>query len=98
MEFSHKHNDIFKIISYNLCMDFETIIEPFKIKSVESLPITTPESYAKSRKVGIKLSQVMARLMEFQMKNGRYFIVENPEDSEMWNLLWFKAIWKIFIS
>ena len=24
-------------------MDFETIIEPFKIKSVESLPITTPE-------------------------------------------------------
>ena len=24
-------------------MDFETIIEPFKIKSVESLPITTTE-------------------------------------------------------
>ena len=31
------------MISYNPSMEFKTIIEPFKIKSVESLPITTPE-------------------------------------------------------
>ena len=31
------------MISYNLCMEFKTIIEPFKIKSVESLPITTEQ-------------------------------------------------------
>ena len=31
------------MISYNSSMEFKTIIEPFKIKSVESLPITTPE-------------------------------------------------------
>ena len=31
------------MISYNSCMAFKTIIEPFKIKSVESLPITTEQ-------------------------------------------------------
>ena len=31
------------MISYNLSMEFKTIIEPFKIKSVESLPITTEQ-------------------------------------------------------
>ena len=43
MYFNHKDNDIVIKVSYNLCMKFKTIIEPFKIKSVESLPITTPE-------------------------------------------------------
>ena len=43
MYFNHKDNDIVIKVSYNPCMKFKTIIEPFKIKSVESLPITTPE-------------------------------------------------------
>ena len=43
MNFHHRDYDILKMISYNSSMEFKTIIEPFKIKSVESLPITTPE-------------------------------------------------------
>ena len=43
MYFDHIDNDIVIKVSYNFCMDFETIIEPFKIKSVESLPITTSD-------------------------------------------------------
>ena len=43
MYFNHKDNDIVNKVSYNLCMKFKTKIEPFKIKSVESLLITTTE-------------------------------------------------------
>ena len=41
------------MISYNLCMEFKTIIEPFKIKSVESLPITTEQEEENSLKENI---------------------------------------------
>ena len=45
-----------------------------------------PETYAKSRAIGLKLSLLTATLCEMQDSDGRYWFVENPARSELFEL------------
>ena len=66
MYFNHKDNDIVIKVSYNLCMKFKTIIEPFKIKSVESLPHNY--SQGKKKLKGYEIIEQPKQLRHFTAK------------------------------
>ena len=54
-----------------------------------------PESYARSRRTGLVLARIMARIMKMQIDGGRYFVVENPRGSELWKLVKSIAIYAL---
>ena len=66
-------------------MKFKTIIEPFKIKSVESLPITTPEvRLAAPRRTYTQshfdyVAEVLQKLAEKKDELKGYKIIEQPK-------------------
>ena len=45
-----------------------------------------PETWKRSRIVGEALAQVMADAIELQMRGGRFFLMENPAGSEIFDL------------
>ena len=53
-----------------------------------------PDSCGEQRRVGLSLARLMAELMVYQRKRGKFYIVENPAQSEMWNLPEFRRIWE----
>ena len=56
--------------------------------------ITNPDSYANSRSVGLQLAAVMIKVIEAQMRNERFFILENPAGSELFKLPDYVKLYK----
>ena len=52
-----------------------------------------PDTYAKSRRTGLILARLMAIVAEIQMNGNRYFLIENPAGSELFDLPEFRKIW-----
>ena len=44
------------------------------------------DTWRKNRLIGEKLAKLTAEVCWYQLQHGRHFIVENPEQSEMWSL------------
>ncbi len=55
--------------------------------------VHSPETYAKTRAMGVTLARVFARIAELQMRAGRYFLCENPAGSELFQLPEFIKLW-----
>jgi len=53
-----------------------------------------PESYDKSRRTGLILASLMAEICRIQMGGNRYFLIENPAGSELFQLPEFEQLWK----
>ena len=51
-----------------------------------------PETYNESRKVGLALARLMAEVCMTQLQNGRYFLIENPQGSELFQLEFFQRL------
>ena len=68
------------MISYNPSMEFKTIIEPFKIKSVESLPITTPEQRKEYLEV---LLREISQIKHLVVKKAFEKIYKNYNQSQL---------------
>ena len=52
-----------------------------------------PSQWRASRVIGERLAQVMADACERQHREKRFFLVEQPANSEMWELGCFKKLW-----
>ena len=48
--------------------------------------IKYPEAYARALKVGLLFANLVAEVCQFQLSQGRHFIVENPWGSALWSL------------
>ena len=50
------------------------------------------DTWRKNRTIGEKLAKLIGEVCLFQLQQGRHFIVENPEQSEIWQLSIFKQL------
>ena len=53
-----------------------------------------PESYNRSWEIGLVLARFMAKVCRIQMDENRYFLIENPAGSELFQLPEFERLWK----
>ena len=51
-----------------------------------------PEQWRRSREIGEKLARLTAELCWIQIRNGRYFLVENPASSDLFTLPEFEQL------
>ena len=54
--------------------------------------LKNPEAYKEVQRDGLILAKLMAELCAMQMDAGRYWVVENPEDSDLFGLECFLAL------
>ena len=52
-----------------------------------------PESFDRSRAIGEKLANLMARIASMQIVSGRFFLIENPKSSDLFKLPSFQKLW-----
>ena len=48
------------------------------------------DAWLKSYQIGLPLAELCATIAQVQMRAGRYFLIENPWSSEIWNLACFQ--------